>query len=664
MRKRKGGRYTGKMPAPPPEKLAVGRASNPARIMLNSPLAAAMRARVYHQRTRSRPPERGVRVLAMVGALLVHLLFLFAFVLGPAYPLQPRTPAKQQFLQVRLIEPPEPPLPPPVRGNPPREKGPAHQGHASRPVTVSERRANIQAPSPPAAPALVAAVTPPQPAPKPAQRLPRTVPAPIAKPKGTPPRVRPVPAQPTPIATAQPPAPPKFQPESIRKPQAEGNQPMPPPTSLVMPKLALPSPPSDVPRMAPLVEAPSNSASLSVTPPPSVTPPVPTSPPVPLPAPPSPRMNLQADLMAPVPIAAPALPPSKASAAPLGKVELQLAAMPAPAPVQVPPEPPQKIQALAAATLPAMQPAVKPAVMHPAVSAPTTVAALAPAAPRPPAEAPLPATASVSPPSRQAAPAGAGAPDVSRAPDASAQGSDAATPGQVNGVLAAPSTVSSPVSAAVLSSSGQGQKQGQGEKLQGTGQPGGNQPGTEHGEKHGALGDYVQLRPQGDTRIMNHGAPNIGYQATRFEKDWTPENESSVDTALRRAVEKTTVKHTFHLPQGIRVECAVMPLLPMSLFGCRNPDPPPKPVADKVYDPLHLPPANPVAAPTPATSTPTAAASAPATVTFDNSAECAAARVAGGPAPPGCAPIALPVNPLRGPASSSSSWVPASDQFH
>jgi hypothetical protein len=51
-------------------------------------------------------------------------------------------------------------------------------------------------------------------------------------------------------------------------------------------------------------------------------------------------------------------------------------------------------------------------------------------------------------------------------------------------------------------------------------------------------------------------------------------------------------------------------------------------------------------------------------VKYDNAAECAAARVAGGPLPPGCAsdlPLAAPV---RLPAAASSSWVPAGDQFH
>jgi hypothetical protein len=97
------------------------------------------------------------------------------------------------------------------------------------------------------------------------------------------------------------------------------------------------------------------------------------------------------------------------------------------------------------------------------------------------------------------------------------------------------------------------------------------------------------------------------------------------------------------------------------LFGCANPDPPPAPVAEKVYDRLHLAPANPVAAPTPVADT--APAPAP-TLKLDNAAECAAARLSGGPPPPDCADTTPPVAPVRAPASASSSWVPASDQFH
>jgi hypothetical protein len=165
---------------------------------------------------------------------------------------------------------------------------------------------------------------------------------------------------------------------------------------------------------------------------------------------------------------------------------------------------------------------------------------------------------------------------------------------------------------------------------------------------------------------MSHNVNLPKYRPTRFDQYWTPEGESSVDTALRHAVEKTTVSHTFNLPKGVRIKCAVTPLLPSSLFGCTNPDPPAVPLPQKIYDRLNLPTANtsvPKVAPAVA-----ATQAAPATpVTLDNGAECAAARVSGGPMPPNCpadtTPVA-PVKPLRLPSSASTSWVPASDQFH
>lgn len=630
--------------------------------MLNSPLAATLRMRVYRQRTRQRPPERGLRVVAMVGALLVHLIFLFVFVLGPAYPLQPPAPARRQVLQIRLIESSVPP-PPPVRGSPPKERGPVHQGHRGVAVNTPVETPTVAVK--PASPARTPASLPPvQLAPKPARALPPGAPkaAPVATPKVIAPPAKPLSPPIQPVKVARSPIPPRLQPEVVRKPQAEGSQPMPPPISLLMPKQASPSPPTELPRVAAVIEIPRNNAPLSVVAVP-VTPPITRSVPLSRPASPSPSMNLRADLLTAEPLASPALSLSKPAAVPLATPLLTVAASPAePAPAAsptapAPAEPVEKIQMIAALPLPPAQPVVRPAVVRPSVSVPSTVVALAPAI-----DVPVPAQSSTSPAAPRTASAGAGPADVSRAPDATAQGSDAATPGQLNGVPAAFSATRSTV--VVAPSSGQGAKPGQGGHAPSAGQTGAHQAGAQHGVRHGALGDYVQLKPQGDTRIMNHGAPNIGYRATRFEKDWTPENESSIDTVLRRAVEKTTVKHTFHLPRGIRVECAVMPLLPVSLLGCHNPDPPPRPVADKVYDRLHMAPANPVAAPAPAPNPATTTTSTSATIKFDNSAECAAARVAGGPAPPGCAPGELPLKPLREPASSSSSWAPASDQFH
>jgi hypothetical protein len=313
-------------------------------------------------------------------------------------------------------------------------------------------------------------------------------------------------------------------------------------------------------------------------------------------------------------------------------------------------------------------PTTPPRALLPASSTSIAVAEATPLTAVPaPASAPVPpamppAAAPANPVSEIAAPDVAV--DVSRSPDATPQGSDTAVVGEPAG---APSATSTPAPAAPDASrqpeTGAGPAGPRGKSLA-AGRRGGNQPGAMQGAPHGAVGDYVQLKPSGDTEIMRRGTPDIGYQPTRFDKDWTPENESSVDTALRRAVEKTTAKHTFHLPRGVRVECAVKPLLPIALFGCRNPDPPAAPVADKIYDPMHLAPVQPLASASVASS-PTSAPAAPAPmVEFDNRAECAAARLAGGPLPPGCPTDLHTAQPIHVPASSASSWVPASDQFH
>jgi hypothetical protein len=366
-------------------------------------------------------------------------------------------------------------------------------------------------------------------------------------------------------------------------------------------------------------------------------------------------VNVQAPLSVPTPTVPIEKLQLQAPAAEVAEAELEAVPLAPPAPARMEPQAPSaKIEVADAAR----ETAVQPSIERPQLSAPPAIAAAATPAPpatSPPAESASPAATEQAAPSPTETSSGR---DVSRAPDATPQGSDLAIPGKPEGVVAAPESASTGTAAAQPAAR-QGSDQGRSGRQPGEGQPGGNQPGAEQGEPQAALGSYVQLKPHGDTEIMSHGTPNIGYQPTRFEKDWAPEGESSIDTALRRAVEKTAVSHTFHLPRGVRVECTVMPLLPIALFGCNNPDPPAKPVDDKVYERLHLAPANPVAAPAPAASSATPALM----VRFDNSAECAAARVAGSPPPPGCEGIVLPVKPAA-PASSSSSWVPASDQFH
>ena len=98
---------------------------------------------------------------------------------------------------------------------------------------------------------------------------------------------------------------------------------------------------------------------------------------------------------------------------------------------------------------------------------------------------------------------------------------------------------------------------------------------------------YVQRMPQGDTRIMQHDSP-IRYRPTRFADDWK-RGGSSVDDALQKLVDKTTVKKTIRLPGGIRVHCAVS--LAMLAGGCGG-EPPPPPSAKDGDERLNMAPAS------------------------------------------------------------------------
>jgi hypothetical protein len=99
---------------------------------------------------------------------------------------------------------------------------------------------------------------------------------------------------------------------------------------------------------------------------------------------------------------------------------------------------------------------------------------------------------------------------------------------------------------------------------------------------------YVQRTPQGDTRIMSHDNP-IKYQATRFDGDWAKGN--TVDQALQKIVDKTTVKKTVRLPGGVRVHCAVF-----LLFGGCSGEPPAAPSAKDGDERLSMAPAKPLTA--------------------------------------------------------------------
>lgn len=647
---------------PPVDKSAASSANAPAVIVLPSPREAAQRALVYRRRRHERPRDRVLRIVAITGALLVHLLFLFGAVLGSAYEYVPPPEPPMEALQVRLIDKPEPPPPPPVRGTPPKEVGPTHRGNAAAAprrtvrhvaaATVSSELAPVPTPDKPVITATV------QPATIKVSAVAAPA-APVSLPKPKPSsEMKPIPlaGEPPQITLETPPAakpvPPRFQPEPARKPQLEGTQPLPTPPSLAMP--AVPA------QAAPTVAAPSIALDTSLptsAAPPSTTPLARPEPPsaapaaemesIPLPAQAAPQVNLQAQLSVPSPSVPRVQPQVQAPVIQLA--EPQLAAVPlAPSgetPRQAAPQAPSiEVSAIKA-----------PAPSQPDLARPQLSEAAQPSAAETARDEAAETAAAAQASASQPGETNDTTHDVSRAPDATPQGSDAALPGQPEGANQA--SAASGKTDEAPADQGKGGQQGEGK--QGT-----PQPGAAEGETHGRLGSYVQLKPHGDAEVMDHRVPNIGYKATRFEDAWTPEGESTIDTALRRAVEKTTVSHTFHLPRGVRLKCKVMPLFPLALFGCGNGDPPPKPVDDKVYERMYMAPANPLVPPAPA---PAATASAPATaapIRLDNSAECAAARVSGGPLPPGCE-TAAPVAPARVPSpSSSSSWVPASDQFH
>lgn len=100
------------------------------------------------------------------------------------------------------------------------------------------------------------------------------------------------------------------------------------------------------------------------------------------------------------------------------------------------------------------------------------------------------------------------------------------------------------------------------------------------------LPGYVQRKPQGDTQIMQHDSP-VPYRPTRFADDWQ-RGGSSVDDALQRLVDKTTMKKTIRLPGGIRIHCAVS--LAMLAGGCGG-DPPPPPSRKDGDERLNMAPA-------------------------------------------------------------------------
>lgn len=102
-----------------------------------------------------------------------------------------------------------------------------------------------------------------------------------------------------------------------------------------------------------------------------------------------------------------------------------------------------------------------------------------------------------------------------------------------------------------------------------------------------ASAGYVQQVPQGDTQVMR-GSNAASYQPTRFDQGWG-KGGGAVTRALNKAVEKTTVTHTFRPLPGVRIHCAVT--LAMLAGGCGT-DPPSPPSAKDGDQRLNMAPAS------------------------------------------------------------------------
>lgn len=85
------------------------------------------------------------------------------------------------------------------------------------------------------------------------------------------------------------------------------------------------------------------------------------------------------------------------------------------------------------------------------------------------------------------------------------------------------------------------------------------------------------------------GKSPVPYKPTQFNKDWAPDHETlgakTVGRAFDKAVEKTTVVKTVHLPGGLKVKCGVSPLL--LVLGCQ-PSPPPSAPPDELENDVRL----------------------------------------------------------------------------
>jgi hypothetical protein len=645
-----------------------------------SPREAAMRALVYRRLLREKPRESVRRIVGWVGTILIHLVFLFGMILGPAYNVLPAPPEPDNpaALQVRLLDKPPPPLPP-VRGTPSTAPV-ARVKHTTTWDTKASRAARgshaaaVAAAKAPARPAVaVPAAQPPKvkAAAKPVAPPPSVAAVaerPVVQPKAPPPQRD---LEKVPLPTPAPPdlavdtpkpqvVPPTFQPEPVRRPQEEGSEAMPPPASLSLP--------------------PTPAAQMTVTPtPPTITAerttPVPTQA---MTLATVPRPEVEESSAPPTPQDVPLPQVAPELAAPTPDLTVDTRPVPPKVSVQVVSAPPVEAEAELAA--------VPDATAKPSVSAPVA------AVDRPSVQAPAVSPGEIqrpvagldtapSAPGQAAGDTAAGESTAQVAATQGKQGEDHAA----EAVKGQSAGKASPGDADVSGSNTPGAdkesgKPGavkgadEGERLTGANGTSNRSDGVVggQGDKTGQVGAYTELKPRGNVTVQNGPHFHVDYKPTRFDGAWTPKGESSVDTALRHGVEATTTHATVSLPRGIRLNCTAGPgtagakdasatMNAISIFsiGCSGGDGPPKPAnPDATAKNQTMAPARPLAENLPPANAATAAA---APVALDNTAYCTAARIAGGPLPPGCE-TSIKIN-VPAPNAASGSWVPASDQF-
>ncbi|HET6631353.1 MAG TPA: hypothetical protein VFG73_01425 [Rhodanobacteraceae bacterium] len=83
-----------------------------------------------------------------------------------------------------------------------------------------------------------------------------------------------------------------------------------------------------------------------------------------------------------------------------------------------------------------------------------------------------------------------------------------------------------------------------------------------------SVADYRPHLPKGSAKLMHPPPPPIVYTPTKLEKYFVPADEN----LLQKAVRKTLVKHTFHLPFGLNYTCVVAPLAVAGVCGFTAPE--------------------------------------------------------------------------------------------